>query len=63
MARPRRKGCGGDDMPVFEVDGLPYIDAGLAGATDLPRLSRMQVWQQQAHRFCSAVGCRRQGDL
>lgn len=51
MARPRRKGRGGDDMPVFEVDGLPYIDAAWLERRIYRDFSRMQVWQQQAHRF------------
>lgn len=51
MARPRRKGRDADDMPVFEVDGLPYIDAAWLERRIYRDFSRMQVWQQQAHRF------------
>ncbi|WP_158257569.1 helix-turn-helix domain-containing protein [Haliangium sp. UPWRP_2] len=38
-------------MPVFEVDGLPYIDAAWLERRIYRDFSRMQVWQQQAHRF------------
>lgn len=51
MARPRRRGRDADDMPVFEVDGLPYIDAAWLERRIYRDFSRMQVWQQQAHRF------------
>lgn len=51
MARPRRKGRDADDMPIFEVDGLPYIDAAWLERRIYRDFSRMQVWQQQAHRF------------
>ena len=51
MARPRRRGRAGDDMPVFEVDGLPYIDAGWLERRIYRDWSRMQRWRQEAHRF------------
>ena len=51
MARPRRKGRDADDMPVFEVAGLPYIDAAWLERRIYRDFSRMQVWQQQAHCF------------
>lgn len=52
MARPRRRGRdSGDDMPVFEVDGLPYIDAAWLERRIYRDFSRMQRWQQEAHRF------------
>lgn len=52
MARPRRRGRdSGDDMPVFEVDGLPYIDAGWLERRIYRDWSRMQRWRQEAHRF------------
>lgn len=51
MARPRRKGRDADDMPVFEVDGLPYIDAAWLERRIYRDFSRMQRWQQEAHRF------------
>jgi len=51
MARPRRKERGGDDMPVFEVGGLPYIDAGWLERRIYRDWSRMQRWRQEAHRF------------
>lgn len=38
-------------MPVFEVDGLPYIDAGWLDRRIYRDWSRMQRWQQEAHRF------------
>lgn len=38
-------------MPVFEVDGLPYIDAAWLERRIYRDWSRMQVWQQEAHRF------------
>ncbi len=51
MARPRRRGRAGDDMPVFEVEGLPYIDAGWLERRIYRDWSRMQRWRQEAHRF------------
>lgn len=52
MARPRRRGRdSGDDMPVFEVDGLPYIDAAWLERRIYRDWSRMQRWRQEAHRF------------
>ena len=51
MARPRRKGRAGDDMPVFEVERLPYIDAGWLERRIYRDFSRMQRWNQEAHRF------------
>ena len=51
MARPRRRGRDADDMPVFEVDGLPYIDAAWLARRIYRDFSRMQRWQQEAHRF------------
>lgn len=51
MARPRRRGRDCDDMPVFEVDGLPYIDAGWLERRIYRDWSRMQRWRQEAHRF------------
>ena len=52
MARPRRRGRdSGNDMPVFEVDGLPYIDAGWLERRIYRDWSRMQRWNQEAHRF------------
>ena len=51
MARPRRKGRDADDMPVFEVDGLPYIDAAWLERRIYRDFSRMQRWNQEAHRF------------
>lgn len=51
MARPRRRGRDADDMPVFEVDGLPYIDAGWLERRIYRDWSRMQRWRQEAHRF------------
>lgn len=51
MARPRRRGRDADDMPVFEVDGLPYIDAAWLERRIYRDFSRMQRWQQEAHRF------------
>ncbi len=38
-------------MPVFEVDGLPYIDAGWLERRIYRDFSRMQRWRQEAHRF------------
>ncbi len=51
MARPRRRGRDCDDMPVFEVDGLPYIDAAWLERRIYRDWSRMQRWRQEAHRF------------
>lgn len=51
MARPRRRGRDCDDMPIFEVDGLPYIDAGWLERRIYRDWSRMQRWRQEAHRF------------
>jgi len=51
MARPRRRGRDGDEMPVFEVDGLPYIDAAWLERRIYRDWSRMQRWRQEAHRF------------
>jgi len=52
MARPRRRGRdSGDDMPVFEVDRLPYIDAAWLERRIYRDWSRMQRWRQEAHRF------------
>lgn len=51
MARPRRRGRDSDDMPVFEVDGLPYIDASWLERRIYRDWSRMQRWRQEAHRF------------
>jgi hypothetical protein len=51
MARPRRKGRPGDDMPVFEVDGMPYIDSGWLDRRIYRDWSRMQRWRQEAQRF------------
>ena len=51
MARPRRKGRAGDGMPVFDVDGLPYIDAGWLERRIYRDWSRMQRWRQEANRF------------
>lgn len=38
-------------MPVFEVDGLPYIDAAWLERRIYRDFSRMQRWRQEAHRF------------
>ncbi len=38
-------------MPVFEVDGLPYIDAAWLERRIYRDWSRMQRWRQEAHRF------------
>ena len=51
MARPRRRGRDADDMPVFEVDGLPYIDAGWLERRIFRDWSRAARWRQEAHRF------------
>ena len=51
MPRPRRRGRDSDDMPVFEVDGLPYIDAAWLERRIYRDWSRMQRWRQEAHRF------------
>ena len=50
MARPHRKGRAGD-MPVLEVDGLPYIDADWLDHRIYRDWSRMQRWRQEAQRF------------
>lgn len=51
MSRPRRRGRAGDDMPIFEVDGLPYIDAAWLEWRIFKDWSRMRRWGQEAHRF------------
>lgn len=51
MDRPRRRGRDSDDMPVFEVDRLPYIDAAWLERRIYRDWSRMQRWRQEAHRF------------
>jgi len=38
-------------MPVFEVNGLPYIDAAWLERRIYRDFSRMQRWRQEAHRF------------
>lgn len=38
-------------MPVFEVDGLPYIDAAWLDRRIYRDWSRMQRWRQEANRF------------
>ena len=38
-------------MPVFAVDGLPYIDAAWLERRIYRDWSRMQRWNQEAHRF------------
>ena len=51
-ARDRgRKGHDSDDMPVFEVDGLPYIDAGWLERRLYRDRSRVDRWRQEADRF------------
>lgn len=54
MARRRDKEpveAPADDMPVFVVDGLPYIDAGWLEKRIYRDTSRASRWRQDAGRF------------
>ena len=51
MARPRRRGRAGDELLVFEVDGLPFIDAAWLERRIFRDWSRAARWRQEAHRF------------
>ena len=58
MARARSEdGLDGDNMPIFEVDGLPYIDADWLEWRIYRDSSRASRWRQEAGRFYWRTDC------
>lgn len=58
MARARSKDRpDGDNMPIFEVDGLPYIDADWLELRIYRDSSRADRWRQEADRFYRRTDC------
>ena len=54
MARARSKDRpDGDNMPIFEVDGLPYIDADWLERRIYRDSSRADRWRQEADNLGS----------
>lgn len=58
MARARSEdGPDGDSMPIFEVDGLPYLDADWLEWRIYRDSSRASRWRQEAGRFYWRTDC------
>jgi hypothetical protein len=58
MARARSEdGLDGDSMPIFEVDGLPYIDADWLEWRIYRDSARASRWRQEAGRFYWRTDC------